>query len=66
MPGSAWERREDEAIAEITRDLGWEVRHPVSIWEAVPAGTPVVTASTLEDLRDRITARRDEAAGGAG
>lgn len=66
MPGSAWERREDEAIAEIARDLGWEVRHPVSIWEAVPAGTPVVTASTLEDLRDRIVACRDEAAGDAG
>lgn len=65
MQGSERERREEEAIAEIAKNLGWEVRHPVSIWEAVPAGTPVVTASTLDDLRDRITARRDEAAGGA-
>lgn len=62
MQGSERAKREERLLAEIAEGTpGWGVRSPVSIWEAVPAGTPVVTAMTLDDLRDKL-ARRDQAA----
>ena len=60
MPGSGYERarREEEVLAEIEgKHPGWTVLRPVSIWEAVPAGTPVVGASTLADLQAKLDER---------
>jgi hypothetical protein len=58
MLGRDRARREEKLLAEIAEESPeWDVRRPGAIWEAVPAGTPVVSAMTLDDLRERLAQR---------
>jgi hypothetical protein len=54
-PETALDREDARVLADIAaRFPGWEVRRMLGGYVAVPQGTPVLRATSLDSLRDKL------------